>query len=267
MILDGVLVAVFRLGLPGAAAATAISQIVGGLVPVVYFRRENDSLLRLTRARFDGKAMIRAVANGSSEFVTSISMSLVGMLYNYQLIRYAGEDGVAAYGVLMYLTMVFLAIFFGYSSGTAPVVGFHYGAGDAGELRSLLRKSLRIIAVTSLAMFAAGEGLARPLSSLFVGYDPGLRDLTFRAFRIYSFSFLFVGIPIYGGSFFTALNDGLTSATISFLRTVVFEVIAVLTLPLIWGIDGVWIATVVTEVVDSALTVFFWIVKRKRYGY
>lgn len=228
MVLDALLVAVFPLGLQGAAAATAIGQCVGGIVPVIYFCRPNSSLLRLGKTEFDGKALLKACTNGSSEFVSNISMSMVSMLYNVQLLRYAGEDGVAAYGVLMYVNLIFLAAFIGYSVGTAPVIGYHYGAGNHRELKGLLKRSLVLVGISSVVMLAAGEILARPLSQIFVGYDQGLMDMTMRGFVIYSFSFLFAGVGIFGSSFFTALNNGLVSAVISFLRTLVFQVVAVL---------------------------------------
>lgn len=265
MVLDALLVAVLSLGLPGAAAATAISQCVGGLVPLVYFSRPNTSLLRLTRTRYDGRSLLKACTNGSSELMSNISMSIVSMLYNVQLMRYAGEDGVAAYGVLMYVNMIFLAAFIGYSVGTAPVVGYHFGAGNRRELRSLLKKSLIIIGLFSVAMLAAAEGLAKPLAQLFVGYDPSLLELTLRGFMIFSFSFLFAGIAIYGSSFFTALNDGLVSALISFLRTLVFQIAAVLIFPLIWEIDGIWLSIVAAEFMAAVVTALFLLGKRQKY--
>ena len=267
MVLDALFVAVFKWGLLGAAAATALSQAVGGLLPLIYFARPNTSILRLTRTRFDGKALLKACTNGSSELMTDISMSLVSMLYNIQLIRYAGEDGVAAYGVLMYVNLVFLAAFIGYSVGCAPVVGYHFGAADYAELKSLLKKSLTVIAVFSVSMFCLAELLANPLSMLFVGYDPGLFDLTRQGFKIYSFSFLFAGLAIYGSSFFTALGNGLISALISFLRTLVFQTAAVLIFPLIWGIDGVWMSIVAAELLAAVATALFLIGKRRKYHY
>lgn len=267
MILDAVLVGLLRWGVAGAAAATVASQTVGGVLPVIYFLRRNTSLLRIGRPCFDGASLWKTLTNGSSEFVSSISMSVVGMLYNAQLMKYAGENGVAAYGVLMYVSMIFMAIYIGYAVGTAPIVSFHFGAGDTAELRSLLRKSLWINGIIALCMLAAGELLAWPLSRLFVGYDDELMRLTLRAFRIFSFSFLFCCLPIYGSSFFTALNDGFTSATISFLRTVVFQVAAVLLLPLLLGIDGIWYSLIVAELAAAAITVLFWIVKQKKFHY
>lgn len=267
MVLDALLVAVFPLGLEGAAAATAISQCVGGIVPFLYFCRPNSSLLRLTKTRFDGKALLKACTNGSSELMANISMSIVGMLYNVQLIQYAGEDGVAAYGVLMYVNMIFLAAFIGYSVGTSPVIGYHYGAENHRELRNLLKKSLVVISICSVAMLLLALVLARPLALMFVGYDESLMQLTLRGFRIFSLSFLFSGIAIYGSSFFTALNNGLISALISFLRTLVFQIAAVLLLPLIWGIDGIWISIVAAEVMAVVVTVSFLAISRKKYHY
>ena len=267
MVLDALFVAVFRWGLEGAAAATALSQCVGGVVPLLYFARPNSSLLRLGRTKLDGKALRRTCANGASELMSSISGSLVSMLYNAQLLRYAGEDGVAAYGVLMYVSLVFQAVFIGYSVGTAPAVSYHYGAQNHGELRGLRRKSLAVTAVFAAAMFAAAQLLGRPLSLLFVGYDQGLLEMTAHAFSIFSFSFLFSGFSIFGSSFFTALNNGLVSAAISFLRTLVFQVSAVLIFPLVWKLDGVWASIAAAEVMAVAVTAAFLWGMRKKYQY
>lgn len=267
MILDALLVAVFSLGLVGAAAATAISQCVGGIIPLIYFLCPNSSTLRLTRTKFDGKALFKACTNGVSELMSNISMSIVGMHYNMQLIKYAGENGVAAYGVLMYVNFIFLAAFIGYSVGTAPIIGYNYGSGNQNELKNLLKKSLWFIGIFSVVMVAAAEGLARPLASMFVGYDSELFEMTLRGFIIYSFSFLFSGIAIFGSSFFTALNDGLISALISFLRTLVFQAAAVLFFPLIWGIDGIWMSIVAAELMAVGVTVMFLLTKRKKYHY
>ena len=263
MALDALFVAGFRWGLEGAAAATALSQLVGGVIPLAYFARPNSSLLRLGGTRLDFKVLAKACSNGASELMSNISGSLVSMLFNAQLLRYAGEDGVAAYGVLMYVSLVFQAVFIGYSVGTAPVIGYHYGAQNHGELRGLRRRSTAVIAVFAAAMFAAAQLLARPLSQLFVGYDQGLLELTVQAFFIFSFSFLFSGFAIFGSSFFTALNNGLVSAAISFLRTLVFQVAAVLLFPLVWGVDGIWLSIVAAEVMAVA---FLWAL-RKKYRY
>ncbi len=267
MVLDALFVAVLHWGLEGAAAATALSQFVGGAVPLIYFARPNGSLLRLGRADLDGRALWRACTNGASELMSNISMSVVSMLYNAQLLRYAGEDGVAAYGVLMYVSLVFQAVFIGYAVGTAPVIGYHYGAQHHEELRGLRRRSMAIVAVFAAAMFAAAQWLGRPLSLLFVGYDEGLLSMTVRAFSIFSFCFLFSGFAIFGSSFFTALNDGLVSAAISFLRTLVFQVAAVLLFPLVWGVDGIWLSIVAAEVLAVAVTAAFLWGLRKRYRY
>lgn len=267
IVLDALFVAVFRWGLEGAAAATAISQFVGGIVPLIYFSRRNTSLFRLSKTKFDGKALLKTCTNGSSELMSNISMSIVSMLYNVQLLKYAGEDGVAAYGVLMYVNMIFIAVFIGYSVGTAPVIGYHYGAQNRRELRGLLRKSLIIVGSFAVLMFTAAEILAKPLSILFVGYDLGLLEMTLHAFLIYSFSFLFSGFAIFGSSFFTALNNGLVSALISFMRTLIFQILAVLIFPLVWKLDGIWLSIVAAEIMAVIVTVIFLLSKRKKYHY
>ena len=267
MVLDGLFVAVFRWGLVGAAAATAISQLVGGLIPIIYFCLPNTSLLRLGKAPFDGKHLLRTCTNGSSELMSNISMSLIGMLYNIQLLKYAGENGIAAYGVLMYINFVFLSAFIGYSIGSAPVVSYHYGARNTDELKSLLRKSMVIICGFSLCMLLLSLVLAQPLSRIFVGYDSELYALTVRGFLIFSFSFLFAGFAIFGSGFFTALNNGLVSAVISFLRTLVFQTAAILIFPLIWDTDGIWMSVVAAEFMAAVLTLVFIRALRKKYQY
>lgn len=267
MVLDFLFVAVFPFGIAGAAAATALAQTIGGLVPLIYFCRKNDSLLALGKTRFDAKIILKACANGSSEFMSNISMSVVSMLYNIQLLKYAGENGVAAYGVMMYVSMIFAAAFIGYSIGTAPIVSFHFGAKNHDELRGLLRKSLHIISVFAVLMVLVAELSSKPLSVLFVGYDVELLALTVRGFKVFAFSFLFMGYAIYSSGFFTALNDGLTSAIISFLRTMVFQILAVLILPLIWDIDGIWYSIVVAEIMAVILSAVFLVIKRKKYNY
>ena len=269
MVLDAVLVILLPQAykLAGAAIATAMSQVVGGAVPLVYFFRKNSSILRLGKTVFDGKALFKAVTNGSSEFMSNIAMNLVGILYNLQLMKYAGEDGIAAYGVMMYVSMIFSGAFIGYSIGTAPVVSYHYGAQNHPELKGLLRKSLIMTGVFGICMVAAGELLAVPLARIFVGYDAGLMELTVSGFRIFALSFLFMGYAIFGSGFFTALNDGLTSALISFLRTLVFQIAAVMLLPLIWGIDGVWFSIIVAEFMAVVFSVMFLVLKRNKYHY
>ena len=267
MILDWVLVGLFPLGIIGAATATCISQAVGGFVPLFYFGRKNSSLLKLTKAKIDGRILFKTCTNGSSEFMSNVSMAVIGMLYNVQLLKYSGENGVAAYGVLMYVGMIFSAAFIGYSIGSAPLFGYNLGAGDHAELRSLLKKSLTVIGVFSVSMVALSFALAIPLSELFVGYDDALYELTLQGFFIYSLSFLFMGFAIFGSSFFTALNDGITSAIISFLRTLVFQIAAVLLMPLILDVDGIWWSIVVAEVMAVSVSVTFMFGKRKKYGY
>ena len=267
MALDALFVAVFEWGLEGAASATAISITVGGVIPLIYFFRKNTSLFRLGKTRFDGKALLKTCTNGSSELMSNISMSIVNMLYNFQLNKYAGEDGIAAYGVMMYVNLVFLAIFIGYSVGTAPIISYHYGAENKDELKSLLKKSAVIIWISSAAMIITAQLLAYPLAKIFVGYDETLMKLTLDGFRIFSVSFLFAGTAIFGSSFFTALNDGLTSALISFLRTLVFQTAAVLVLPLFFDVDGVWFSVAAAEFTAAAVTMAFIFGKKKKYGY
>ena len=265
--LDALFIAVFHWGLWGAAAATSIGQCVGGIIPVIYFARPNGSLLRLTRTKFDGSALLKVCINGSSELMSNISSSVVSMLYNIQLLKYAGEDGVAAYGVLMYVNMIFLAIYIGFSVGAAPVIGYHSGAGNYDELKGLLKKSIIITGVFAILMFAASQVFARPLSVMFVGYDGDLLSMTLHAFFIFAFSFLFAGFAIFGSAFFTALGEGLTSALISFLRALVFQVAAVLLLPLIWGLNGIWFSIVAAEIAAVIVSTLFLAGKRKQYGY
>ena len=267
MVLDALFVGLFKWGLAGAAAATALSQAVGGIVPIVYFGSPNTSLLRLRRFTFDGRSLLIACTNGSSELMSNISMSLIGMLYNIQLLKNAGENGVAAYGVLMYINFVFLSAFIGYSIGTAPVISYHFGAKNTAELKSLLRKSMVIICGFSLCMVGLSLILAKPLSRIFVGYDGELFALTVRGFLIFSFSFLFAGFAIFGSGFFTALNNGFVSALISFLRTLVFQTAAMLIFPLIWDTDGIWMSVVAAEFMAAVLTVIFIRAFRKKYKY
>lgn len=267
MILDYLFVAIFQWGLAGAAIATAVSQIVGSLFPMIYFARENPSLLRLGKARLRGKILLKACTNGSSELMTNISMSLVNVLYNFQLINMAGEDGVAAYGVIMYANFVFIAIFIGYSLGSAPIVSYHYGADNQAELKNLFRKSLAIVIAAGLAMVALSEGIASPLTGIFVGYDPGLHALTLRGFQLFSLSFLVTGVNIFASAFFTALNNGAVSAAISFLRTLVFQVAAVFLLPLALGEDGIWLAAVAAELLALAVSILCFIKKKSQYQY
>ncbi|MBQ2939106.1 MAG: MATE family efflux transporter [Clostridia bacterium] len=269
MVLDAVLVILLPqpYKLVGAAVATAASQTVGGVVPLFYFARKNDSILRLGKTVWDGKALLKTCVNGSSEFMSNVSMNLVGMLYNLQLIAYAGEDGVAAYGVMMYVSLIFSGTFIGYSIGTAPVISYHFGAQNHEELRGLLRKSLVIIGGLAVGMVVAAQLLAVPLARLFVGYDQALTDLTVSGFRIFGVSFLFMGYAIFGSGFFTALNDGVTSAIISFLRTLVFQIAAVMLLPLVWGIDGVWVSIIVAELMAVVFSGIFLLAKQKKYHY
>ena len=267
IVLDFLFIIVFKLGLLGAAIATATSQFLGAFITLIYFFSKNKSLLRLGKATLDFKSLGHACVNGSSELMSNVSMNLVCMLYNLQLMKYVGEDGVSAYGVLMYVCMLFLSVFIGYSIGVAPIVGYNYGAKNNIELKNVYKKSLKIIIISSLLMLVFSIALSSPLSYIFVGYDKELFDLTKRAFVIYSFSYLFSGIAIFASSFFTALSNGLISAIISFLRTLVFQVAAILILPLIFDVDGIWLSVVLAEFMACVLSIIFLISKRKKYQY
>ncbi|MCI8318276.1 MAG: MATE family efflux transporter [Lachnospiraceae bacterium] len=267
VVLDYLFVAVFQWGIEGAGIATGISQAVGAVIPLVYFIRKNDSLLHLTRPVFYGRTLWKACLNGSSELMTNISMSLVNILYNYQLMRFIGEDGVAAYGVIMYVNFFFVAVFIGYSIGTAPIVSFHYGAGNQKELRGIFSKSNVLMVGCGLAMVLLALGLSGPLAHVFVGYDVALMELTRHGFAIYSLSFAVMGMNIYGSAFFTALGDGLVSALISFLRTLVFQLASVLVLPVFFKADGIWMAVVISEVLALSVTVMLLFKKRSTYHY
>lgn len=269
IVLDAVLVMLLPMEykLAGAAAATAISQLIGGAFPLCYFFTKNGSILRLGKTHFDGKAVFKACTNGSSEFMSNISMSLVAMLYNMQLMKYDPENGVSAYGVMMYVSLIFSGAFIGYTIGTAPVISYHYGAENHTELKSLLKKSLTMILIFGIVMVLLAQLLAVPLAQVFVGYDDLLKQVTVSGFRIFALSFMFMGFAIYGSGFFTALNDGLTSALISFLRTLVFQIAAVLLLPIILGIDGVWWSIVVAEMMAVVFSALFMVIKRKKYNY
>ena len=253
MALDALFMAVFHWGVAGAAIATGISQIVGGVLPLVYFLRPNSSLLQLTKTKLELRPILQASGNGASELVSNVTASVVGMLYNFQLLRLSGQN--------------FAAVFIGYAIGCAPIVSYHFGAGNRGELQNLLRKSILLMGVGGLAMVGAAQGLAGPMARLFVGYDDALCRMTVHAFRIATLSFVLVGFNIFASSFFTALNDGVVSAIISFLRTFVFKLSAVLLLPLIWELDGIWWAEVAAEICAFGLGMAFLLGKRKKYGY
>ena len=267
MVLDALFIAVLGWGVAGAAAATALGQCVGGLIPFVYFARKNSSRLALVKTKLLGGALLRTCTNGSSELVSNISMSSVGMLYNAQLMKVAGENGVAAYGVILYVNFIFIAIYLGYAYGSAPIVAFNYGAGKKAELQNVLKKSLKLLLGTGIVLLSIGVLFAGVLSGLFVGYDAQLYAMTVRGLRFYAVSFLLSGFNIFGSSFFTALNNGMVSAAISFLRTVVFEVAAVLILPFFFGLDGVWCAITVAELASILITIGAFSALRKRYQY
>jgi putative MATE family efflux protein len=267
ILLDALLVGILSLGIVGAAAATALSQFVGGVIPLIYFGRKNSSILKLGKTRFYGRTLIKVCINGSSELMSNISSSVVTLLYNGQLLYYIGEDGIAAYGVIMYVCFVFVSIFIGFVIGAAPIVGYNYGANNRVELSNIFRKSVILVGIGGALMLVVAMLSAVPLSMLFVGYDKALYELTLRGFIIFSLHYIFAGFNIFSSAFFTALNNGVISAVISFLRTLVFQCITVLLLPIIMGVDGIWFSVVIAEALTFAVTLFFIVIKRKKYGY
>lgn len=267
MILDAALVVGAKLGLAGAAYATISSQIVGALIPVIYFVSKNKSPLHLVRTGFELKPLVRTCTNGSSEFLSNISFSIVNILYNLQLLKYIGEDGISAYGVVQYITFVFLATYFGYSIGSAPIISYHYGAKNTDELKNLRKKSIVLMISVGAIMTTLAEALAKPLSMIFFSYDASLLNLTTYALRLFSVSLLICGINIFTSSFFTALNNGLVSAIVSFMRTLVFQIFAIMVMPLLFGVDGIWTAVIVAESLSLIVSVICLAVCRKKYGY
>ena len=267
IVLDALFIAVFKWGVAGAALATGIGQCVGGVLPLIYFSRPNSSRLRLVKAKMMAKPLIKACINGSSELMSNISSSIVSVLYNLKLLKFAGENGVAAYGTLMYIQFIFVAVFIGYTIGTTPIISYHFGAENHDELKSLLRKSLLIMGSVGIVMMVLAWALASPLATVFVGYDLELFEMTKHAFKIFAFAFLLAGLNIFSSSFFTALNNGGISAAISFLRTLIFQMLSVLILPIFFGLDGIWSAITVAEVLAFAVSVTFLIVNRKKYNY
>lgn len=267
MVLDALFIAVFHWGVAGAALATALSECVGGLFGLFYFLRPNTSLLQLVKTKTELPVLLKACGNGSSELMTNISSSLVSMLYNYQLLRFSGEDGVATYGVLMYVQFIFIAMFIGYTIGTSPIVSYNYGSGNHAELKNMLKKGLKIMGIAGFVMMLAAQILAGPLARIFVGYDKALFEMTKHAFRIFSFAFILAGFNVFASAFFTALNNGAISALISFMRTLVFQMLSVILLPLLLGIDGIWLAITVAEVCACIVSFGLLIKYRKHYHY
>ena len=267
MFLDFLFVYVLRLGVFGAAVATGISQFVGAIIPVIYFASGKNNILHLKKCRFNKDIIIKTCINGSSEMVTNMSMSLVNMLYNMQLMKYIGTNGVVAYGIIMYVGFIFSGTYIGYSLGSAPVISYHYGAGNKKELKSLFKHSIILLVISSVIMTLLAEVLAKYLAGIFVSYDKQLLELTTTAIRIYSVSYLISELNIFASSFFTALNNGFVSAAISFLRMFLFQIIMILLLPVIIGINGIWIAVTAAEALAFVVSVIFVIINRKKYGY
>ena len=268
MILDLLFVGILGFGLAGAAVATVCGEMIGGLFPVFYFSRKNSSLLRLGKTQFNGRILMQTCVNGSSELMTNLSSSIVNSLYNIQLMKFAGENGVAAYAAIMYVNFIFIAIFLGYSIGSAPIISYHYGAGNDGELKNLYKKSLQLVGSWGILLFILAQLLATPLAKLFVGYDSTLLAMTQTGFHIYSLVYIINGFNIFGSSFFTALSNGIVYAVISFLRTLVFQIGAVLILPIVFGgINGIWSSVTVAELLTLCITITFFVRQRRKYHY
>ena len=267
IVLDALLIVGLHMEVLGAAIGTVAGEVVGSVIPLIYFARPNDSALRLGPTRLDWRMLGRTCVNGSSEMVSNIAASLVGIAYNVQLLAYLGEAGVSAYGILEYVAFFTVAILIGFVSGAAPLMSFQYGAQNRVEMQSLFRKCVGIVVVCGLILFALVRVLVDPLAGVFVGYDPDLHALTIHAMLIYSWALLFSGFNMYGSSLFTSLSNGLISAVISFVRTLVFEIGAVLLLPRLFGPDGIWYSGVVAGVAAFILTVAFVLGYAKRYGY
>lgn len=268
MVLDALFIAVFKWGLVGAALASGLSQCIGGILPLIYFlSSKNDTPLKFVKTKMEGKVLLKACANGASELMTTVSSSLVSMLYNFQLMRLAGQNGIAAYGAVMYVEFAFVAVFIGYSIGTAPIVSYHYGSENHNEVKNMLQKSFKIMSILGITMMVLAQILASPLAKVFVGYDKQLFDMTVHGFRLFSFYFILAGINIYASSFFTALNNGMISAIISFSRTLGFETLAVIILPIFLQLDGVWLAITVAEICAFVISISFLIAKREKYHY
>lgn len=267
MVLDALFVGVFKWGVAGAAFATGASQCVGGFGPLIYFAKENDSRLRLVKTKLELEPILQAAGNGSSELMSNISSSLLGAVYNYQLMKYIGENGVSSYGVLMYVQFIFVAIYVGYAIGCAPIVSYHYGAKNHAEVKNMLHKSITVMSFLGIVLAFVAFSLSSVLAKIFVGYDEELLALTIHAFKLFSLSFIFAGLNIYTSSFFTALNNGVISAAVSFIRTLIFQMAFVLFLPMILGTDGIWISSIAAEVAAFIVSFIFLVIERKEYQY
>lgn len=267
IVLDFVFIAVLHWGIVGAAVATAIGQLIGGVVPIIYFAKKNNSLLQFAKTQFEAKILLKTFANGSSEMVTNLSASVVNILYNFQLMKFAGESGVAAYGIIMYVNFIFMAVYLGYSIGSAPIISYHYGAQNHNELKNLFEKSLKLVLGAGVFLTLLAEIFNKPLVSIFASYDAELFAMTSHGFRLYCVAFLAMGLNVWGSAFFTSLNNGIVSAVISFMRSLVFQVAAVLVLPTLIGMEGVWFSIVVAEFLALCVTAFFLVTRRKQYHY
>lgn len=267
IILDALFIVIFKWGLLGAALATCISQVLGGGIPLLYFCFPNKTALRFGKFVMQMRELFKACTNGSSELVTNISVAFVSILYNYQLVKIAGENGIASYGVLMYVSCIFAAVFIGYGIGTSPVISYHYGAENKDEVKNLLKKNMIFAAVSGIVLFLVSEMLSSPVAKIFTGYDDALFEITKRAFVLYSFSYIFAGLNTIASAFFTALNNGFVSALISFSRTFVFNIVFVFLLPMFFSLDGIWLCCACAEICTLIISLICVIMNKKKYGY
>lgn len=265
---DWLFIAEFNLGVEGAASATGLGQLSGAVIPLIYFIRKNSSLLKLTaKFKFNGKILGLTCANGSSEMVTNLSMSIVNTLYNAALIETAGEPGPAAYGVVLYLNFLFAAIFLGYSQGSAPIVSYDYGARNVSELQNITKKSLTLMLSLGVFCTAFAYFVSPPFARVFCAGNPELYELAVHGSQIFAFSYLLSGFNIWASAFFTALSNGLISALLSFLRLFVFQIGCILILPRIFGLSGIWASIAVAEVLAAVPAAVCLFACRNKYGY
>ena len=267
IVLDILFIGVCKWGIIGAAAATICGYLSGSLGPIIYFLIRKNDYIHFERTKLKLKPLIKICFNGSSEFVNNISSSIVSIVFNMQLLHYFGEDGINAYGIIMYLAFVFTAIFLGYSSAVAPIESYNYGAQNNKELKNVLIKSLIITSILSVSMFIISFTLAEPFSFIFANGSDTLLKITTNGMRIYSIAFLFIGLSIYISTFFTALNNGLISALIAFLRTLVFQIVFVFVFPLFLGKYGIFFAILAAEIMSILLAITFLLIYKKKYRY
>ena len=267
IVLDALFVAGFRWGVGGAAAATVLGQVIGGLVPLAYFMMKKNHLLWFTKTKFHVETIKRTCSNGFSAFINNASMSLVGIVFNLRLMALMGSDGVVAYGVVMYVTYIISGVFMGYSTGISPVFSYNLGAGNKDEIKELFKKSLVSISVAAVILVALVMIFARNLAAIFVSYDDNLMTLTTEAIRLYNISFLIAGFNIFAAAFFAALNNGAVSGVLSLSRTLVFQLGCLFILPALMGSKGIWLSVTAAEIFAVLAALYFVAKNKGKYQY